>query len=115
MTYCLVFVALSLLTAGQLLQKLGVDRVARSGSETFLVQLLWRAEIWWALLCMTIGTGVWLLVLYQMEVSKAFPFLSLQFVIVVVLARVVFHEVVTSKRWLGVAFIVAGVVMVAST
>ncbi len=115
MTYLIVLTALSLLTAGQLLQKVGVDRAVQDGRERPVGRMLRRVEVWWALLCMALGTGTWLLVLYRMEVSKAFPFLSLQFVIVVLLARLYFHETVTAKRWLGVGLIVAGVLMVAST
>ena len=115
MIYFLVLTALSFLTAGQLLQKLGVDRAMGHGSGGLLIRMLRRVEIWWAIACMALGTGTWLLVLSRMEVSKAYPFLSLQFAIVVVLARFCFHETVSLKRWLGVGFIVAGVLMVSST
>ena len=115
MTYLLVFLALSLMPAGQFLQKLGVDRVVQDGRERLVARMLRQVEVWWALFCMALGTGVWLAVLYHMEVSKAFPFLSLQFVIVTLLARLYFGEIIVVRRWLGVGFIIAGVLMVAST
>ena len=115
MIYLLILLALSLLTAGQLLQKVGVDRVAQDGAGRLVARMLRRVEVWWALFCMALGTIAWLLVLYHMEVSKAFPFLSLQFVMVALLARFYFHETVVFRRWLGVGLIVTGVLMVAGT
>ena len=61
------------------------------------------------------GTVLWLAVLYQMEVSKAFPFVSLGFVLVMLAARFYLHETVPWFRWLGVALISAGITMVAQT
>ena len=115
MTYLLILIALSFLTTGQLLQKLGADRAVRDDRVGLISRLFRRVEVWWALACMGLGTGTWLLVLYRMDVSKAFPFLSLQFVIVILIARLYFHEIVVGKRWMGVGFIVAGVLMVAGT
>ena len=114
-TVLLVF-SLALLTAGQLLQKLAAERAEKAdGTVAFLGKVLLRNETWWAVLCLALGALAWLGVLYRMEVSKAFPFLSLGFVMVVLVARLCLQEVVPPARWLGVVLIVGGVVLIAGT
>ncbi len=112
--YGLVLLSLLLTTGAQVLQKLGADRAAvAAGGGPFIRRLLLRREIWWAVLCLAAGTALWLVVLYRMEVSRAFPFLSLGFVLVMLVSRHYLKETVTATRWLGVGLIVAGIVLVA--
>ncbi len=109
MTYVLIFVSLAFTTAGQLLQKLAADRAARSAGGVFMIRLLRQSRFWWAIACLAAGTASWLGVLFRMEVSKAFPFLSLGFVLVMLVSRFHLHESVGAVRWLGVALICAGI------
>ncbi len=112
--YGLVLLSLLLTSGAQVLQKLGADRAAvAAGGGPFIRRLLLRREIWWAVLCLAVGTALWLVVLYRMEVSRAFPFLSLGFVLVMLVSRHYLKETVTATRWLGVGLIVAGIVLVA--
>ena len=64
---------------------------------------------------MLAGTALWLTVLYRMDVSRAFPFLSLGTVGVVAASRLWLGEPVSARRWLGVALIALGIALVAST
>ncbi len=112
--YGLVLLSLLLTSGAQILQKLGADRAATAaGGGPFVRRLLLRREIWWAVLCLAAGTALWLLVLYRMEVSRAFPFLSLGFVLVMLVSRHYLKETVTATRWLGVGLIVGGIFLVA--
>lgn len=112
--YGLVLLSLLLTSGAQILQKLGADRAAAAvGGGPFVRRLLLRREIWWAVLCLAAGTALWLLVLYRMEVSRAFPFLSLGFVLVMLVSRHYLKETVTATRWLGVGLIVGGIFLVA--
>jgi len=112
----LLVVAVLLLTASQVLQKIGADRRLRhaSDSRAWLRGLVSRELILAAVLIVA-GTVVWLGVLYRMDVSRAFPVLSLSFVVVVLLSRFWLHEHVPPARWAGVILIVIGVSLVAST
>jgi len=56
----------------------------------------------------------WLQVLNSMEVSIAYPMLSINYILVLLLARICFGEKVPSHRWVGVACIITGVVVLAS-
>lgn len=116
MEYLLIALVVALTSTGQVLQKLGADRGlknARSLSQLFVALFQW--EIILAIICLASAIAVWLVVLYMMDVSKAFPFISLGFVIVLLSARFYLHEVIPWNRWLGVIFIVAGISLLAQT
>ena len=57
---------------------------------------------------------VWLFALCA-SLSFAYPFAALSYVLDPRLVRLVLHETVQPLRWLGVAFIVTGIVLVAQT
>jgi uncharacterized membrane protein len=116
MTYGLLLLAVLLLTAGQIFQKLAVERSGDGGWQSGqYMRIVRRPEIYAALLCLGLGTGVWLVVLYEFDVSKAFPFVSFSQVLIVISARVFFGETVGLMRWIGVLLIAAGVGMIGTT
>ena len=111
--YLLIALALTFTTTGQLLQKLATARVVhQEGQPGFLAQILLFKETWWAIFCLGMGVLVWLAVLYNMEVSKATPFLSLGFILVTLVSRYRLKETVTLGRWLGVALVTIGLWLV---
>lgn len=114
MDYLLVSLALSFISIGQILQKLAVTEAAENGEKSLLLRkIAARQTIWWAVSSLALGTLLWLAVLYRMEVSKAFPFLSLGFVLVMLASRYYFKERISLSRWAGVVLIIAGIVMLA--
>lgn len=56
---------------------------------------------------------VWIMGLSRVPVSVAYPMLSLGYVVNAVLAYYLFGEAVTLTKWLGIAFIILGVWLVA--
>lgn len=112
----LLLLAVALLGTSQVLQKLGAARrlSGRRRPREWIAALL-APELIGAVLCILAGTALWLLVLYRMDVSRAFPFLSLSSVGVVAASRVFLKEHVPVHRWMGVALIAVGIAMVAST
>lgn len=57
-----------------------------------------------ALLC-------WMAAMTKFELSYAYPFMSLAFVLVLVLSAVLFQERITAPKLVGVAFIIIGIVV----
>jgi multidrug transporter EmrE-like cation transporter len=47
----------------------------------------------------------------KFELSYAYPFISLSFLLVLVLSAVLFHERVTIPKVLGVALVMAGIII----
>jgi drug/metabolite transporter (DMT)-like permease len=109
MEYVFLAAAVLLITTGQVFQKLASDKVARQGpSRGMLLRFVGCGEFWIAIVALGLGTLVWLVTLVTMEVSKAYPMLSLSFVLTTLIARWHLKETVTPQRWLGVCLICAG-------
>lgn len=67
--------------------------------------------LWLALACLGAGLLVWLLVLQRLEVGIAYPMLSLNFVLITLAARFVFHETIDRRHGIGMVLVIAGVVL----
>jgi len=99
-----------------LLQKLAVNKAAAIPSEVnYLKRIFSQVEIWWAIVFLVIGSLLWLVVLFHMEVSKAFPLLSLGFVLVMLVSRYHLGEIISLTRWIGVVLIIIGILLVSMT
>ena len=60
-----------------------------------------------------LGAMVWMLVLAKLDVSVAYPFVALGFVVVMVLGAIVFGEPITNAKLLGTALVGVGVWLIA--
>ena len=65
------------------------------------------------LACYAISVVVWILALSRVEVSVAYPMLSIGYVVNAVAAYLLFGEAVTLQRLVGIGIIVVGVYIVA--
>jgi drug/metabolite transporter (DMT)-like permease len=114
MEYAFIIGSLFFVTLGQLLQKLGANKAgAMPGDTHFILKVFGLWETYWAMASLAIGIVLWLAVLYYMEVSKAFPFLSAGFVLIMLVSHYYLHETITPSRWWGVILIVLGIALVA--
>ncbi|MBU0512443.1 MAG: multidrug resistance protein [Chloroflexi bacterium] len=59
------------------------------------------------------GALAWMGVLRRVDLSLAYPFLALNFVLVPVVAHFILNEAVPAGRWVGIAVIVGGILIVA--
>lgn len=55
---------------------------------------------------------VWLHVLSKVKLSYAYPFISLSYVIVVILGFFILNEKISSTAWVGVLLVVIGVSLI---
>lgn len=58
-----------------------------------------------------VGSLLWMAAIAQKDVSFLYPLTSVNYVLVVAGSALVFHEVISARRWMGVAFIVTGVLL----
>lgn len=65
------------------------------------------------LACYVVSVVFWIVALSRVEVSVAYPMLSIGYVLNAALAWWLFNEQVTGQRWLGIAVIIVGVILVA--
>lgn len=93
---------------GQLCQKHATRPVAASARRHHIV--LWLGL---ALACLSLAMALWLRVLQTIPVGMAYPMLSLNFVWVTLAAWKIWREPVTTRHWLGIVLIIAGIFILA--
>jgi multidrug transporter EmrE-like cation transporter len=60
-----------------------------------------------------VGALSWIAALSRVDLSVAYPFLALNFVLITVVSRLVLGESVPLLRWIGIAIICVGILLVA--
>ncbi len=71
--------------------------------------------IWAGMACYGVSVLVWLVVLSRVEVSFAYPMVSVGYIFALVFGWWLFDENITPLRLLGVAVIIMGVYLVSRT
>jgi multidrug transporter EmrE-like cation transporter len=103
-----------LISGAQLALKAATNRVgtvslAFDGLVATLLRLAGQPFIWLGLACYAISVGVWIAALSRVEVSLAYPFLSLGYVVNAILAWYLFAETLNAQRVLAIGVIIVGV------
>jgi drug/metabolite transporter (DMT)-like permease len=118
MMLLLILASVGLGAVAQVLMKLGMtaapmrEALATGAAAPVVLAVLTSPGVIGGLFLYGIATVLWLGVLSRMELSQAFPFVGLSFVLAAVLGYFVFAEAVSATRVAGIALIVAGVVLV---
>lgn len=114
-TVLLVLVCVALGVAGQLSLKHGIKALAaRPGLEMgLLAQAVLQPYVWLGLALYGISALLWLLVLARAPLSVAYPMLSLGYVAVAILSRLLFAEPLTAAKLLGILLVCFGVALLA--
>lgn len=103
---------------GQLAMKLAVQRMDLKGAlEAGLIPAFMAAAaspfLWAALFIYVVSVALWLWVLSEADLSLAYPFVSLGFLVTLFFAIVFLNESVTFMRVAGTCLIMAGCFFVA--
>jgi len=115
----LVLVSVAFGVVGQVALKTGMTQIGRIGSQSgqaafdLALRVATTPHVIIGLACYVLGAVAWLVVLSRLDLSFAYPFLALNFVLITVASRLVLGEAVPMLRWLGVVVICFGVVLVA--
>jgi multidrug transporter EmrE-like cation transporter len=101
----------------QLLLKAGAGAVGPiagwDGLRTAAPALALHPGVLLGLLCYAVSVVVWIVALSRVDVSIAYPMLSVGYVVNALLAMWLFGEDVSLQRWLGIGVILIGVTLVA--
>jgi multidrug transporter EmrE-like cation transporter len=117
----LVLVSVALSALAQMSLKAGMaavsaGQVAQAGSVSSLMSLLsalTQPFVLGGLGLYALGALVWMLVLARLDVSVAYPFVALGFVMVMVLGAICFGEPITAAKLAGTALVGLGVWLIA--
>lgn len=117
-TLLLILVSVSLSAAAQISFKLGVTsaeaQVSTSSSGVMsLLHALLTPGVLGGLALYGLGTLLWLSALGRVEVSQAYPFVGLGFILTSLLGYALFGEALGLQRLLGILLVIGGIVVVA--
>ena len=116
MSYALVFATVLLTVYGQIVIKWQVLAAGAFPATTaeqmwFLLRLLVNPWVISALAAALAAALTWMAAMTELELSHAYPFMSLAFILVLVLSAWFFHEPVSWQKLAGLALICAGIVV----
>jgi multidrug transporter EmrE-like cation transporter len=114
--FVLVFVSVTLSAVAQTAFKLGVGRVHSAPDAAFWIKawaMLMSPLVLLGLALYGIGTVLWLFALRQLDLSLAYPFVAMSFVMVAASGMVFLGEPVQPTRLFGLGLIVLGLLVMA--
>ncbi|HEU4845818.1 MAG TPA: EamA family transporter [Burkholderiaceae bacterium] len=118
MNYLYIAVTIALTVFGQIAIKMQVAQAGALPADpadklAFLVRLLLNPWIVSAFAAAFLASVSWMGAMTKFQLSHAYPFMSLNFVIVLLLSAWLFHEPMSLTRMAGVALICIGTVVAA--
>ncbi len=117
-SFSLILVGVLLNAGAQLLLKAGTNAVGRfdftlANAMPIGVKLATQLPIIAGIACYVVSVVVWILALSRVQVSIAYPMLSIGYVVNALIAWQLFGEDLNVQRWVGIGFIIVGVFLVA--
>lgn len=114
----LILFSISIAVAGQILLKIGVNRIGIVNFSDLeaLKQLFFGVIksplVISGLFLYVISAAIWLVVLSAVDLSFAYPFIGLTYVMILILSRFILKEDVNLIRWAGALIITIGVIVI---
>jgi len=93
------------------IQKYGMLPVELRDKIVFLLKLFLDPYILSGFIAAFLASLSWMATMTKLEISFAYPFMSLNFVLVLLFSVIVLNEVITIGKILGVLFIVLGLII----
>jgi len=116
----MIWLSVFLSAIAQVFLKQGLSNATRNAGSGFnplalVLQVARQGWIWLWGACFVFATGLWLLGVQKLELSYAYPLLSIGYILVNFLSAVFFRERVDKMRWFAVAIISLGVALIAGS
>ena len=102
---------------GQLVLKIGADsvgeiRLLSPGAIESLVGVASNPYVQLGIPLFIMGSMLWMVVLSRFDLSHAYPFLGLNYLLVTLMAWLVLGEQVKPTRWIAVGLVILGIALV---
>jgi len=113
--YLLLVVSISLAIAGQLFMKQGMMMFGKFPVKELIIKMvpmLLQPYVFTGILCFAVSSVFWLVVLSRIDLSLAYPLVSVAYVVTALFSYYFFGENVSFIRWLGILTICLGVFLV---
>ena len=115
MNIVLILLSVLLNCAAQLLIRKGMLIEGEVGMQNMLSHIgsmITNVWLWGAMLCYALSILLWMSVLSKVEVSYAYPFLSVGYVVSAVAGYALFNENLSPVRIAGIIVICIGVILI---
>jgi multidrug transporter EmrE-like cation transporter len=114
----LILCSIALAVAAQLLLKTGMNQLNATAGQTngpvaYVLSLVRTPQIVIGFACYGLGAVFWLAVLSRVDLSFAYPMLALMYVLIPLTAKFFLAEEIQPGRWLGIAVVLVGVLILA--
>jgi multidrug transporter EmrE-like cation transporter len=119
-SFLLILTGVLLNAAAQLMLKAGANRIGPVNLDVESISIAARdlslsAPIAGGIACYVLSVVIWIIALTRVEVSIAYPMLSIGYVVNAIAAWMLFSEALTPLRLTGIFVIIFGVCLVASS
>ena len=113
MIYVLALVSIILGAVGQFILKVGSGQLKLgNGVWAAMVSYITNINIILSLLCFASSMVIWIFVLRKLELSIAYPMVSLGYIVTLTLAFLFLNEPLRLTKLLGTALIISGVIVI---
>jgi multidrug transporter EmrE-like cation transporter len=116
--FLIVILGVSLNAAGQLFLKSGANIIGPITSNSNIATTLalsLNIYIVLGLLCYVFSISAWIIALTRVDVSIAYPMLSLGYIIVTIAAWFLFNEPISTIKILSLCIIIFGIILLANS
>ncbi|MFC1626924.1 EamA family transporter [Patescibacteria group bacterium] len=111
MRFVLIFIPIILAAVGQLILKIGMDKLGSFN----LIKTFTHPTVLVGLFFYGASLILWLMVLSKEKLSFVYPLVAFSYVVTVFMAKFILKETVPPLRWLGLAIIVSGILVIAKS
>jgi drug/metabolite transporter (DMT)-like permease len=111
----LLTISISLAIVGQLLMKQGMMIFGKFPVTQLLAKIIpmvLQPYVFLGITCFAVSSIFWLVVLSRIDLSMAYPMVSVAYVVVAIFSYYIFKENVSLIRWLGIITICFGVFLI---
>jgi drug/metabolite transporter (DMT)-like permease len=114
----LILVSVCLNAAAQILMRTGMLKIGEVGGSISVLfkalpAMVGNGFLWLSIFCYGVSIIAWMVVLSRVEVSFAYPFLSVGYIVSALAGHFLLSEAVTPVRIAGIAVICIGVLLIA--
>ena len=114
----LILLSISIAVGGQILLKIGMNHIGNiavnsmSALGHLFLGVIKSPIVLVGLFMYVISAAIWLVVISAVDLSFAYPFIGLTYVLIPIVSKFILKENVNPIRWIGTAIIIIGVVVI---
>lgn len=117
--FILIFTPIIIAAFGQIVLKLGMNKVgislAKVGLVNFFIKIFTTPQVLLGLFLYGVSTLFWLVILSREKLSFVYPMVAFSYVVTVILSIFILKEQVPWLRWLGLGLICVGISLIAKS